>query len=81
VTKLKSKRWSVYRILRKGAKREAISLGYVNASHQPGALLAAWRKWPKECDSNQVQNGFSVVPYADDFMALGKRNRARNAAL
>lgn len=65
-------RWSVYKVKR-GLVREMVGLGYVNADHQPAALAAAWRKWPREKDESQVQAGFAVRPYKDDSFSLGAR--------
>lgn len=70
---MKRQRWSVYRVVINGRKRKIIPLGYVNAFHQPAALVAAWNRWRNQADTKQVQNGFTVRPYATDSMSLGKK--------
>lgn len=68
-------RWSVYRSTRKGSTRVVVALGYVRAKHQPDALQRACKRWPEHIDEGQTQRGFSVRPYATDYLSLGKLHR------
>ncbi len=53
--------WVISRVERnKYGKRTTRQLGYVAAKHQPDAIKAAWKKWPKELDKNQTQGGFTA---------------------
>lgn len=67
-------RWSVYRVEQKSPihGKVLIGLGYVNAKHQPQAVRAAWKRWPQYMDRHQVQAGFSIRPYLEDRLSLGK---------
>jgi hypothetical protein len=69
-------RWCVYKIERRQGVSHALPLGYVNAPHQPAALAAAWKRWPKQLDDSKRQRGLSVITYGNDRMSLGRAAKA-----
>ena len=48
-------------VLRPGEITRTRHLGYIEARWPSGALLKAFKRWPGECDTSQVQAGFYTV--------------------
>lgn len=65
-------RWSVYSLERRGVSKRLVGIGYVNADHQPAAVLKAFDKFPEHRQPGMAQHGFVVRRYATDRMSLGK---------